>query len=134
MIMKALKLALISSSILWLSACLGTTHGEFFGDQIEYLKDDVGVVTECTTETDWTTGKRAFKGVAKTDAKEFWRKNNLPKGTLYFTCEGDKEVLPKDCQGNSLTTPQIRRYWKKYNLPVGTDKFNCSNGVPKVLA
>ena len=130
--MKALKLVLISSSVLCLSACLPPT-GQLFGDQVDYLKNDQGnIIGECTSKINPMTGEKALSGVAKSGANGFWMNNNLPKGTLYYVCEGEQAVLPKDCQGNPLTTPKIRRYWKKYNLQAGTVKFNCSSGVPRV--
>lgn len=130
--MRTMNLSLLLISVIWLSACIPPS-GQLFGEQVEYLRNDSGnVVIECASQTDWTTGKIVVKGVQKDWAKEFWTKNNLPKGTLYYVCDGNKAVLPKDCNGNSLTTPEIRKYWKKYNLPIGTEKFDCSSGVPKV--
>lgn len=129
--MKATKLALLSSSVIWLSACLPPT-GQLFGEQVDYIRNDLGPLVDCTTQTDWTTGKPAYSSVAKSNAESFWRKNNLPKGTLYYVCEGNLAVLPKDCAGNALTTPNLRRYWKKYDLPIGLEEFGCSSGVPKV--
>ncbi|WP_201551656.1 hypothetical protein [Psychrobacter fjordensis] len=128
--MKSIQLSLLLTSILGLSACI-SHPAQFFGMQTEYLENDLGVVTECTTQKDRQTGKPLFSPLPKADEKFFWRDNNLPKGTLYFTCEGDKALLPKDCQGNSLTTPQLRRYWKKHDLMVGSVEFDCHNGIPK---
>ena len=128
LIMKLIKIATIVISTIGLSACLPPT-GQIFGDQnTKYLKNDVGIVSECPYgETpDWVLQ------IPESGSNYFWERSNLPKGTLYFICDGDKELLPKDCQGNSLTTPEIRRYWKKYNLPAGTTEFDCSSGVPKV--
>ena len=131
--MQSTKLLLFIASILSLSAC-ETTADFLIGSQMqtEYLKNDVGVLTECTTAVSWKTGKPRSSPILKSWANSFWQDNNLPKGTLYYVCDGDKALLPKDCQGNSLTTPQIRRYWKKYNLPVGSKEFDCSSGIPKV--
>lgn len=130
--MKSVKLAILSVGALWLSACLPPT-GQFFGDQVSYLRNDQGIViAKCTNEMDESTGYRTFKPIQESKANAFWINNSLPKGTLYVVCEGEQAVLPKDCQGNSLTTPEIRRYWKKYNLPAGTTRFECSSGVPKV--
>lgn len=132
--MQSKKLSLIIISILGLSACESTADF-LIGSQMqtEYLKNDLGILTECRTALDWTTGKPDSSPIIKSWANAFWRDNNLPKGTLYYVCDKDKGLLPKDCQGKSLTTPQIRRYWKKYNLPVGTTEFDCSSGVPKVI-
>ncbi|MFT5097081.1 MAG: hypothetical protein ACI9JO_001103 [Psychrobacter okhotskensis] len=130
LVVKSFKLALLSANIVWLSACLPPS-GVFSGEQTEYLTNDIGVLSECTTQTSWKTGERRFNPVPKSQANFFWKENNLPKGTLYYVCEGDKAVLPRDCQGKSLTTPELRSYWKKYDLPVGLKKFNCSSGVPK---
>lgn len=130
--MKLIKLFTLSICTLSLTACFPPT-GQFFGEQKDYLKNDLGqIVRECTDEINPMTGKTAFNGVAKSRANGFWMRNNLPKGTLYYVCEGAQTVLPKDCQGKPLNTPEIRRYWKKYNLPTGTTKFDCSSGVPKV--
>lgn len=130
--MQSIKLSLLITSVLGLTACLGPS-GQVFGDQVEYLENDSGnSVAECTTAVSWQTGEPLFSPVHKSRANAFWQDNNLPKGTLYYVCDGDKALLPEDCQGNSLTTPQIRRYWKKYDLPVGTTEFDCSSGVPKV--
>lgn len=130
--MQSLKIILLSTSLLWLTACIGSS-AQFFGDQVEYLKDDSGYpIAECPTKTDKTTGQPIFYSLAKSSANQYWKEKNLPEGTLYYICEGNRALLPKDCQGNSLTTPQIRRYWKKYDLPVGTTEFDCSSGVPKV--
>ena len=130
--MKLIKLVILSICTLSFTACF-TPTGQLFGEQKEYLKNDLGqIINECTDNINPMTGKVAFRGVAEGDANGFWMRNNLPKGTLYYVCEGAQTVLPKDCQGNSLTTPEIRRYWKKYNLPAGTTRFECSSGVPKV--
>ena len=123
--MKPMRIILLLSSSLLLSSCFGVTHGEFFGGHTKNLETDSG------------NGFSACEGdglIVESQANRFWEKSNLPEGTLYFLCEGDKEVLPKDCEGNSLTTPQLRRYWKKYDLPVGTKEFDCRNGVPSVPA
>ena len=130
--MQSIKLSLLVTSVLGLTACLGPS-GQVFGDQVEYLENDSGnSVAECTTAVSWQTGEPLFSPIRESRANVFWRDNNLPKGTLYYVCDGDKALLPKDCQGNSLTTPQIRRYWKKYNLPVGSKEFDCSSSIPKV--
>lgn len=131
--MQSTKLSLLITSVLVLSAC-ETTADYLIGSQMqtEYLKNDLGVLTECTTAVSWKTGEPSFDPIPKSWANAFWQNNNLPKGTLYYVCDGDKALLPKDCQGNSLTTPQIRRYWKKHDLPVGTIEFDCSSGMPKV--
>lgn len=129
--MKSFKLALLSISTIWLSACLPPS-GIFSGQQTEYLRNDIGVLSECTTALNWKTGEPSFDPIPKSSANAFWRDNNLPKGTLYYICEGDKALLPKDCQGKPLTTPELRRYWKKYNLPIGSKEFNCSNGIPNL--
>lgn len=121
--MKPMRITLLLSSSLLLSSCFGVTHGEFFGGHTKYLKKDSG-------NSVFACGGGGIIG--ESSRYQFWKESNLPEGTLYFLCEGDKEVLPKDCEGNSLTTPQLRRYWKKYDFPVGTKRFDCRNGVPSV--
>lgn len=128
---KHLKTAcVVLLSLSGLSACAPT--GQIFGGHIDAFKDDNGnALAECRTDINPVDGKRVFDVIPKSQANTFWIKHNLPKGTLYYVCEGEKAVLPKDCEGNSLTTPQIRKYWRKHNLPVGTRKFDCSTGVPQ---
>ncbi len=107
----------------------GSTR-EVFWDSPTYLENDLGqVLSDCTTYTNYM-GEVHSNYLDKSEAKSFWKKNNFPKGTLYWLCDGTKPVLPKDCQGKPLTTPKLRRYWKKYDLPRGTEEFNCTNGVP----
>lgn len=131
--MKSIKLALLLTSMLCLTACIDL--GARFMYKQEYLEDDSGnAVGRCTTQINPATDKLLFSPLPERSAEEYWEDNNLPKGTLYFTCDGDTPLLPKDCQGNELTTPQLRRYWKKYDLPISTYKFNCRNSVPSVPA
>lgn len=131
--MKSLYLSLLLVSMLGLTSCIDL-GGQFMYKQ-EYLEDDSGnAVGRCTTQINSATDKLLFSPLPERSAEEYWEDNNLPEGTLYFTCDGDTPLLPKDCQGNELTTPQLRRYWKKYNLPISTYKFDCKNGVPSVLA
>lgn len=123
--MKSIYLSLLLVSALGLTACIDLDLGGQFMYKQEYLKNDSGnSVAECTTALSWKTGKPRSSPILKSWANSFWQDNNLPKGTLYYVCDGDIALLPKDCQGKSLTTPQIRRYWKKYNLPVGTTEFD----------
>ncbi|MGO2444202.1 MAG: hypothetical protein ACTH7W_06020, partial [Psychrobacter sp.] len=131
--MKSIKLALLLTSMLGLTACIDL--GARFMYEQDYLEDDSGnAVGECTTEINPATDRLLFSPIIKSWAKRYWEDNNLPKGTLYFICDGSTPLLPKDCQGNELTTPQLRRYWKKYDLPISTYEFNCRNGVPSVPA
>ena len=131
--MKSIKLALLLTSMLGLTACIDL--GARFMYEQDYLEDDSGnAVGECTTEINPATDRLLFSPIIKSWAKRYWEDNNLPKGTLYFVCDGSTPLLPKDCQGNELTTPQLRRYWKKYDLPISTYEFNCRNGVPSVPA
>lgn len=127
--MKAMYISLLCISTLGLSACIDL--GAQFMYQQEDLEDDSGhAVPRCTTEINPATKERLFSPIPKSWAKGYWEKHNLPKGTLYFICDGDTPLLPKDCQGNELTTPQLRRYWRKYDLPKGTMEFTCNNGIP----
>lgn len=133
--MKSIYLSLLLVSTLGLTACIDLDLGGQFMYKQEYLEDDSGnAVGECTTQINPATDKLLFSPLPERLAEEYWEDNNLPKGTLYFTCDGDTPLLPKDCQGNELTTPQLRRYWKKYDLPISTYKFNCRNGIPSVPA
>lgn len=132
-IMQTIKLTLILTSILGLTACIDL--GARFMYEQDYLETDSGnAVGRCTTEINPATDRLLFSPLPERSAKGYWEDNNLPKGTLYFICDGSTPLLPKDCQGNELTTPQLRRYWKKYDLPVGTKRFDCRNGVPRVPA
>ena len=131
--MQIIKLTLILTSILGLTACIDL--GARFMYEQDYLETDSGnAVGRCTTEINPATDKLLFSPLPERSAKGYWEDNNLPQGTLYFVCDGSTPLLPKDCQGNELTTPQLRRYWKKYDLPVGTKRFDCRNGVPRVPA
>ena len=131
--MKALYIALLFIGTLSLSACIDL--GARFMYEQDYLEDDSGnAVVECPTQIDEKTGEPIYFFLAKGSAKRYWEQHNLPKGTLYFTCDGDTPLLPKDCQGNELTTPQLRRYWRKYDLPKGTMEFACNNGIPSAPA
>ena len=133
--MKSIYLSLLLVSALGLTACIDLDLGGQFMYKQEYLEADSGnAVGRCTTQINPATDKLLFSPLPERSAKKYWEDNNLPKGTLYFTCDGSKPLLPKDCQGNEMTTPQLRRYWKKYDLPVGTKRFDCRNGVPSVPA
>lgn len=133
--MQSIKLSLLVTSVLGLTACIDLDLGGQFMYKQEYLEDDSGnAVGRCTTQINPATDKLLFSALPERSAEEYWQNNNLPKGTLYFICDGAEASLPKDCQENELTTPQLRRYWRKYDLPVGTYKFDCRNGIPKVPA
>ncbi len=55
--------------------------------QKSYLKNSLGrAVQDCTD-----TGRYIALGDS---AKEFWKENNLPKGTINFVCKNGKAYLP----------------------------------------
>lgn len=78
-------------------------------------------------------------------APQFWKENNLPKGTTEFVCKDYKAYLPNkatDCQGRLLTSyPNgIMGFKEQYNFPryrlnsaspgriVEYTAFTCQNG------
>ncbi|WP_352257958.1 hypothetical protein [Psychrobacter sp. TB55-MNA-CIBAN-0194] len=128
--MKSIQLPLLLTSILGLTACIDL-GARFMYEQDDLETDSGNAVGMCTTEINPATDRLLFSPLPKSWAKGYWDRNNLPKGMLYFTCDGSTPLLPKGCQGNSLTTPQLRRYWKKHDLMVGSVEFDCHNGIPK---
>ncbi len=83
--------------------------------------------------------------ILKENAPEFWKDNNLPKGTTEFVCKDYKAYLPNkatDCQGRLLTSyPNgIMGFKEQHNFPkygpnsvspgqiVGYTAFTCQNG------
>ena len=107
-------LSMITAVAINMTACY--TQSDILGGG-EYVSDkDYGLVENCR-------GELISTQLRPSDADEFWKKNNLPKGTTKFICKNGKAYLPSkvtDCQDNIIS-----------KQPGGLEKFKRDNGINK---
>lgn len=78
--------------------------------------------------------------IGATSAREFWKENNLPRGTTNYVCKDYKAYLPNkvtDCQGNNVIQKygSISNFATKYNLQALSDNYSfvCKNNQVTII-
>lgn len=92
----------------------------------EYLSNQEGSVLNCE-------GKLISTKLKPSDADNFWRDNNLPKGTANFVCKDGKAYLPNkvtDCQGKVIAKRSggLEGFKKESGIYKNNVRFVCQNG------